>query len=182
MALDRATERPKGRPTLFTPERRAAFIEALALNCPRTIAAKAAGWQHTWKDYLGNGYNYAQEALSGRSLTEREQGFADFYEEVNRVEAARVARNLQVIISAAEVDGTWQAAAWLNERTHPTEFAKRTGVEITGAGGDPLTLEIKMDDLLAALAKLRPDTEVPHTNGAQARLALPPGGDDASDL
>lgn len=174
--------RRTGRPTLFTPERCQAYLDALAVGTPRTIAAKAAGWTHVHKDYMAKGYILAQEALV-RDLTDYEQEFADFFTAVNRVEAMRIQRNLQVIISSAEVDGEWKAAAWLCERTHPDEFARRTAVEVTGKAGAPLTLDIKMDDLLDALSKLKPqdsrfdDPVSPPPNGKVVR-ALPPASED----
>ena len=174
MSQHRITERPRGRPTLFTPERRQAFLDAVAVGAPRTVAAKAAGWTHVWKPYLADGYTYGEEGMV-RHLTDREQAFVDFIEQVEQLESLRIQRNLAVIISAAEVDGAWQAAAWLCERTHPAEFARRTGVEVTGKDGEPLALEIKMGDLLDALAKLKPgEAAVPPTNGRGLR-ALPSG-------
>lgn len=50
--------------------------------------------------------------------------YKEFYEEVEKAKGEFVARNV-AIIQKAGMDGTWQASAWLLERTHPEEFAKR---------------------------------------------------------
>ena len=48
--------------------------------------------------------------------------FVDFHREVEKAKAVAVMRNVAFIQAAAPE--TWQAAAWLLERTHPEEFGR----------------------------------------------------------
>lgn len=105
-----------GRPTSRTPAVETAVLLALAEGKTKREAASLAGI----------GYS---------TLREWELAFPEFAE---RTENARekAKNDLIATIKAASVGtkrtpGQWQAAAWLLERTWPSEFARRDRLEVS---------------------------------------------------
>lgn len=89
------------------------IIKLLKTGTPIKTACGAVGIHvSTFYYWMNKGEN----AKSGQ--------YKEFYDEVEKAKAEFVARNVALIQKAA-VDGTWQASAWLLERTHPDEFGKR---------------------------------------------------------
>ena len=80
-----------------------------------------------------------------RGLEEPEGIYRDFRE---AIEKARAARRIALVarIQQAAQGGTWQAAAWLLERTESATYALRQKHEITGEDGGAVALIIDMGD------------------------------------
>jgi hypothetical protein len=89
------------------------IIKLLKTGTPVKTVCGAVGISNaTFYDWMKRG----EAAKSGQ--------FKEFYDAVEQARAEFVARNVALIQKAA-MDGTWQASAWLLERTHPEDFAKR---------------------------------------------------------
>lgn len=166
MALTRTSNRkgePRrgGRPTKKTPEVIQAIYEALLAGGTLTDSAKAAGvGRKTVYDWM------AQDA--------------EFAEKVEEAKLERRKLYLTKIQEAAE-KGTWQAAAWILERTMPDEFSRNAKVNVSQNG--PVVVEQKVtvnEDpkrLSDVLARLALSGAVPLGLGA-SRVGE---GDDAED-
>lgn len=107
------------------------IIEAVRLGSTYRLACNYAGIQ------IGTLYRWIQRAeqILARIETEEtpmieesEAIYIDFYIQLQEAEGKAVVEWLSAISSAAIEDGKWQAAAWLLERRHPSDFGKRTEV------------------------------------------------------
>lgn len=67
----------------------------------------------------------------------------------------------------AERSPDWKAAAWMLERRFAAEYATARNLEVSGAGGGPIEIEVStVETLVAKVHALRPVSDP---------LALPPG-------
>jgi len=102
-----------GRPSKFTPENTKAIIEALELGVPATYAPQVAGVDYnTFRGWIVRGEK------------EGEGEYWEFSEAIKKSKAIFIQSNLQIIKAAAKKK-TWNAAAWLLERSLPAEYARR---------------------------------------------------------
>jgi hypothetical protein len=62
--------------------------------------------------------------------------YAKFAREFDRAEGEFIGHNLSVIAKAA-AKGSWQASAWLLERTRPDLFAESKRLDVSGSGDAP---------------------------------------------
>jgi len=102
-----------GRPTKLTPKVQERFIEALGMALTYRLSAQYAGiGLSTFHKWMQRG--------------EREAGsiYADFRDAVKRAEAANAAACMARIAKASD-EGHWQAAAWILERRHPSDYGRR---------------------------------------------------------
>lgn len=105
------------RPSKFTPEARAAIIEAIAEGNTRAVAAACAGVDvSTFYRWMAEG----EEALTGQRR--------EFFEAVKKAEADAIAAMVAIIRKAAPT--SWQAAAWWLERKYPDEWGRKDRVAI----------------------------------------------------
>ena len=58
------------------------------------------------------------------------------------------------LIQRAANDGSWQAASWFLERSFQNKWGRTGKVEVTGAGGDALKLEVSVDQLNTKIEEL----------------------------
>lgn len=82
-----------------------------------------------------------------RWLQEADQPDAsDLHRELrDTVEKARAdaeIRNVALIQKAAQT-GTWQAAAWWLERSHPKKWGRQQKVELSGESGGPINVSVE---------------------------------------
>ncbi len=102
-----------GRPSKFTPERRAEIIDAIGRRVPYAIAAEANGiCETTLFDWLRTAKVHQEEGI--------ESDFTEFRQAIKRVEMTRIYEHMNMI--AAKPD-RWQADAWLLERRWPKHFS-----------------------------------------------------------
>lgn len=100
-----ATE-PIGRPSKFTPERRAAIIDDIAHRIPYEMAAEANGITvSTLYDWLNTGKEHNSSGIIS--------DYTIFSEGIKHAEKQRVREHCENIASKPE---RWQADAWLLER------------------------------------------------------------------
>lgn len=132
-----------GRPSKLTPEIQTRIVEAVtAGNYMETAAAYAGVGVSTF-------YRWMQEGEDPKSPKRKRE----FREAVLQARAQAEVRNVTLIQRAAN-DGSWQAASWFLERSFQAKWGKNARVELTGANGDPLQLEVSVDQLNAKIEEL----------------------------
>ena len=132
-----------GRPTDLTPDTQNRIIEALRAGNYIDVACSYAGIGTTTY------YRWMQRA----SDPESPDIYRDFRDAVQRARAEAEIRNVGLIQRAAS-DGTWQAAAWFLERSHPRKWGRHDRHEVTGPDGGPLEVAVDADTLEARLAAI----------------------------
>lgn len=97
---------PIGRPSKFTPERRASIIDDISHRIPYEMAAEANGiCFDTLYEWLKIGKQHQRDGV--------QSDYSDFSEALKRAERNRVREHNEKI--ASNVD-RWQADAWILER------------------------------------------------------------------
>lgn len=118
------------------------IIQAIRAGNYADVAAKYAGIdESTFYRWMSKG--------EGEDAPEP---YASFRKAVENAKAAAEVRNVAIIQQAAN-SGTWQAAAWYLERTSYARWGRKTNVEVTGAGGGALAIEVSVEELEAKVAK-----------------------------
>lgn len=132
-----------GRPLKLTPKVQETICNAIRAGSYSEIAARYAGISaptfYKWMA-LGDGEH-------------AKAPYKEFREEVESARAAAEVRNIGLIQQAAN-SGTWQAAAWFLERTAPARWGRRSALEVTGAEGGPVKVDVPIDELEAKVLKL----------------------------
>ena len=131
------------RPAKLTPEVQARIIEAVtAGNYVETAAQYANIGLSTFYRWMAEG--------EGDKAPKRQR---EFREAVLQARAQAEVRNVTLIQRAAN-DGSWQAASWFLERSFQNKWGRTGKVEVTGAGGDALKLEVSVDQLNTKIEEL----------------------------
>lgn len=95
-----------GRPSKFTPERRAAILDSISMRIPYSLAAQANGiGERTLFDWLKQGEKDNNEGIDSE--------FARFSQSIKNIEQQRIADHLKKIDANVE---RWQGDAWILER------------------------------------------------------------------
>jgi transposase-like protein len=95
-----------GRPNKFTPERRAAIIDAISHRIPYEYAAEANGiCLETLYAWLRTGREHMQEGIVSE--------YTQFSESLKRAEMTKIREHCDIISARPE---RWQADAWMLER------------------------------------------------------------------
>jgi len=106
----------EGRPTKFTPERRAAIIDAIYHRIPYVLAAEANGIsEETFYDWLRTAAAHLNEGI--------ESDFTQFSESIKRAEMQRIREHNEIIAARPE---RWQADAWLLERRWNKHYSQHS--------------------------------------------------------
>lgn len=120
---------PIGRPSKFTPERRASIIDAISHRIPYEMAAEANGiCLDTLYEWLKIGKSHRNEGI--------DSDYTIFSEALKRAEMTKVREHTDIIAARPE---RWQADAWILERRWHKHF---------GANAQLNELNIKLDQLL----------------------------------
>lgn len=107
-----------GRPSKFTPERRASIIDAIAHRIPYQMAAEANGiCLDTLYEWLKIGKQHQRDRIDSE--------YAVFSEALKRSEMTKVRQHMDIIADRPE---RWQADAWLLERRWHKHFASNAQV------------------------------------------------------
>jgi len=118
-----------GRPTKFTPERRAAIIRDISRRAPYEFAAEANGiCEDTLYEWIKIGKKHRREGI--------DSDYADFSENIKKAEMERLLEHVDKI--TANVD-RWQADAWMLERRWHKHY---------GSNATLNELNLKLDKLL----------------------------------
>ena len=124
------------RPTKLTKEVQEKIVTAIgAGNYQDTAAAYAGISSTTFFRWMAE----AQNPGAGKELRE-------FRAAVEKARADAEARNVALIQNAAQ-NGTWQAAAWFLERSHPTKWGRINRTEISGPDGGPIETKVDIEAL-----------------------------------
>lgn len=103
---------PIGRPSKFTPERRASIIDAISHRIPYEMAAEANGiCLDTLYEWLKIGKQHRNDGI--------ESDYTIFSEALKRAEMTKVREHTEIIAARPE---RWQADAWLLERRWHKHF------------------------------------------------------------
>lgn len=101
-----------GRPSKFTPERRAAIIDAIYHRVPYEFAAEANGiCEDTLYDWLNTGKVHRMQGI--------DSDYTNFSEAIKRAEMTKIREHTDIIAARPE---RWQADAWLLERRWHKHF------------------------------------------------------------
>jgi hypothetical protein len=142
------TKHKMGRPSLLTDETEERIVSAVRGGAYLDDASAYAGIsRHTLFSWMRDGRAAAEREEQGELLSEREQRLVNFLNAVEKARADASIRNLMVIQQAAQ-EGNWQASAWYLERTNPKKWGRHETVEITGADGGPVQVEVSAKDTL----------------------------------
>lgn len=131
-----------GRPTKLTPEIQERIIQALSAGNYQDTAARFAGIDpSTFYRWMDDGAKDDADPL-----------FKEFREAVEKARAQAEVRSVALIQNAAN-GGTWQAAAWWLERSHPQKWGRQQRImqEISGPAGGPIQIEDPRSVLLSLL-------------------------------
>lgn len=137
----------------LTPEIQTAIVEALSAGNYLETAAQYAGIHPaTLFRWLDRG----REALDSDDFDKHpDKIYGEFCEAVEKTRAQAEVRAVALIRKAA-MDGTWQAAAWFLERSHPHKWGRQNKVEVTGKNGG--AVEVDVSSLEAKVSKILSDT------------------------
>ncbi len=124
------------RPSKLTPEIQAKIVEAIT----------AGNYLETSARYAGVGVATFYTWMSKGEGKHAKSPYKEFREAVEKARADAEVRNIALIQRTAQ-EGTWQAAAWFLERSHPQKWGKRSAVEVTGSDGGAVKLDISVDEL-----------------------------------
>lgn len=136
-------------PRKLTEDVEKRLCEAIALGCSKTMASRLAGVDPStlWRWTEQGEADLAQE---------KDSAYCKLRNGLKKAEAAFQAYALTVIHDAAPKN--WQAAAWLLERKHPEEWARKDRTE-TAEQIEQLKLEARKEilaEMAAELAELKP--------------------------
>jgi hypothetical protein len=135
--------------TKLTPQMQAAIVEGLERGLHQESACARAGIsKQTFYVWLKR----------GESGDEKDAIYADFRDAVEKARAKPEAEALQAI-NVAWRDGTWQAAAWFLERSHPHKYGRINRTEVSGPEGKPVQVETMRAELLKTLGVDDADAE-----------------------
>ena len=128
------------RPHKFDEDKIARVVEALrAGNYMETAAAYAGISKSILYKWLADGREVRQKVAKGGIASDLESKQLELLDSVEKARAEAEVRNVHLIQQAAQ-GGTWQAAAWFLERSHPGKWGRREKVEMSGPDGGPITL------------------------------------------
>lgn len=138
--------------TKLTTEVRDRIVQALtAGNYQETAALYAGIDQGTYYRWMERGRIERDRINAGEKPLKAETIYREFREAVETARAQAEVRNAGIINKAAN-DGTWQAAAWYLERSHPQRWGRINRTEISGPEGGPIRTEVDLVDLEARLS------------------------------
>lgn len=140
-----------GRPTKLTDEIQQKILQALAAgNYQDTAAAYAGISTSTFYNWLERGKTERIRVAAGEKPKKTEEIFVEFVDAIESARAQAEVRSVALIQKAAN-DGTWQAAAWYLERSHPQRWGRLNRTEISGPEGGPIETKIDIEALDAKI-------------------------------
>ena len=142
--------------TKLTPELQALVVEALnSGNYIETAAAYAGIHEATMYRGLERGRIERTRMSDDEDAVPdpEETPYREFCEAVRKAQAVSEVQAVGLIRKAA-VDGSWQAAGWYLERSHPKRWAKVDKLEHTGREGAPIQMNVSVADLENEIASL----------------------------
>lgn len=145
-----------GRQTLLTPQRQQTIVNLISAGNYIETACQAVGISHqTWANWQNRGRT-ERERLNVQKDAKpdpKETPYLEFVEAVEKAFAEAEARNLALIQNAA-LAGTWQAAAWILERTRGKRYVRTEKAEVSGPEGAPVRIDVSTEDLERKISKI----------------------------
>lgn len=139
-----------GRPSKFTPERRASIIDAISHRIPYEMAAEANGISgSTLYEWLKVGKEHQDDAI--------DSDYSQFSEAIKRAEMTRVREHQDMIAAKPE---RWQADAWILERRWHKHFGANAALNELNAKLDQLLDEEKNEKGIGKKRSQEDDQEV----------------------
>lgn len=136
-----------GRMTKLTEDVQGKIIEALKHGNYQDAAAAYAGISEaTFHNWMARGREEARRIADGEKANPKEEIFLAFLEAVERARSEAEVRNVMYIQRAAQ-EGTWQAAAWFLERSHPRKWGRKDRHEHVGDNGEAIRVSVSTADL-----------------------------------
>lgn len=143
-----------GRPTKLTTETQERIVSALRAGNYQDTAAQYAGiTRQTFYSWLERGRIERERISAGEKPRKTETIYLDFVDAVETARADAEARTVALVMKAAN-EGTWQAAAWFLERSHPQRWGRLNRTEISGPQGGPIETTVDAEELEEKLAAL----------------------------
>lgn len=145
-----APQKPLGRRTLLSEEMIDRITTAVASGNYLDDSARYVGiGERTLFNWLARGREALDQAEGDmHAVEESETLFAQLWQAVEKARSHAVVRNVALIQKAAE--DSWQAAAWYLERTNPKKWGRHETVELTGADGGAIQVEVSAKETLRA--------------------------------
>lgn len=141
------------RPTKLTDDVRDRIVSALtAGNYQDTAAAYAGISPATFHAWMARGRAERDSLAEGNRPQPRETPYREFLEAVESARAQAEIRSVALIQKAAQ-DGTWQAAAWFLERSHPQRWGRIQRTEISGPDGGPIATTVDVSEIEQRLSR-----------------------------
>ena len=126
----------RGRKTKLTPELQDKIEKALSAGNYVETACAYAGIS------VATFYNWLNEARKD----DAEPIYVEFLEATERARAVSEMRNVQIVQNAAmgddDKDPDWRAASWFLERAFPRKWGRQERVELSGAEGGPINVNV----------------------------------------
>jgi transposase len=149
------------RPRILSEATRSRVAASLqAGNYVETAAAFAGISASTFYSWMARG---RAEILRVEAGGDPDPGEVDFVEFVETVEKARADAEVRAVhaVQKAANDGTWQAAAWFLERSHPQRWGRFQRTELSGPGGGPVQVDVvALEEKLRSVLGVREDPVV----------------------
>lgn len=149
-------KKPPGRTSLLTPERQERIVNLIASGNYIETACQASGISTaTYYGWQARGKT-ERERLNINPDAEpdpKEAIYLDFLEATEKAFAEAEARNLSIIQDAA-IDGTWQAAAWILERTRGKRYVRTEKAEVSGPDGAPVRIDVSTEELERKIGRI----------------------------
>jgi len=138
-----------GRKTRLTAEIQQQIVSSISSGNWQEVACEYAGIHvATYYRWLERG-QVEISRLEGDEEAEpndEETPYREFCEAVRKAQAVSEVQAVGLIRKAA-IDGSWQAAGWYLERSHPKRWSKVDKLEHTGREGAPIQLSVSVGDL-----------------------------------
>lgn len=136
-----------GRQSKLTPEVQDKIVEALKHGNYQDAAAAYAGIsESTFHNWMNRGREEARRIADGEKANPKETIYLELLEAVEKARSEAEVRNVMYIQRAAQ-EGTWQAAAWFLERSHPRKWGRKDRHEHVGDNGEPIRVSVSTADL-----------------------------------
>ncbi len=139
---NKAPRKRPGRPNGLTTDVRERIITALTAGNYQDVAAAYGGVSpaafYKWCD---RGRIERERREQGHAARADETIYVEFVEAVESARSQAEVRAVALINQAAQ-GGTWQAAAWFLERSHPHRWGRFQRTEVTGKGGGPVEVDV----------------------------------------
>ena len=124
-------KRKTGRPTKLTPAVQERIVQAISAGNYQDVAARYAGINPATY------YRWMADA----EADDAPDALREFRDAVESARAGAEVRAIALINRAAQ-DGTWQAAAWYLERSHPHRWGRFQRTEVSGPQGGPVEIDV----------------------------------------